>query len=110
MWQVKILFSSILLGSKLSICLTVFGHVTLIFSSSENLGQNQMDQGYCHASDCQVFRRVASANSLCPFLGNRLGGRVRSVTVGASKCSSRSPLFVKLLFREVNVKVGRFIF
>lgn len=41
------------------------------------------------------------------FLG---GGRVRSVFLGASKSSNRSPLFVKLLLREVKVKVFRFYF
>lgn len=58
--------------------------------------------------DLQDFFRVASANSVCcVFLG---GGRVRSVFLGASKSSNRSPLFVKLLLREVKVKVVRFYF
>ena len=40
----------------------------------------------------------------------RVSGRLGSVLLGASALSDRSPVFVKLLFREGRVKVVRFIF
>lgn len=100
--------SLILLASKLSICLTLFGCVRLLFTSSENVANKRKcirDTGTLLT--CRFFR-VASDNSVCPFLGNRLGGKVRSVILGASKSPNRSPLCN--YYSEVKVKMIRLIF
>lgn len=59
-------------------------------------------QRYCPT--LQVFHK----SCLCQFSLSFLGGG-RGI-LGASTSSNRSPIFVSVLFREVQVKVVRFIF
>lgn len=65
-------FPSGLLESNLSVCLSLLGNVRLIFTSLENLEQKRR-----HSRDTVTLRkfsvRVASANSVCPFLGRGVG-------------------------------------
>lgn len=59
---------------------------------------------------CGFFIELPLPLQFVLFLWSGVGGRVRSVILGATRSSNRSPLFVKLLFKEVKVNVVRLIF
>lgn len=63
--------------------------------------QKKTYQKYCHTSGLQVFHKRCLCQFSLSFLGEWAGGRVRGVILGASKSSNRSPIFVKLIFKEV---------
>lgn len=57
----------------------------------------------------RCFIKLAFANSVCLFFGNRLVGRIWSVMIGANKSSDRS-LCKIIVQRSKHIKVVRFIF
>lgn len=103
------IFFSVLLKSKSSICLTLFGFVGCVrliclFRGLEAKKRRHTRDTDCHTCDFQVVHRIASAGSLGAFAESRLGVSSKwSVRSKSSHCIEIL-LFVKLVFREAKVK------